>query len=545
MEASARLILLLLVSIGLAATSYAQEADCASCHDTAETLAKSAHANVACLQCHPKHEEYPHPEGLKPATCASCHERIAAEFAASVHGQELAMGNQGVPECSTCHGSAHEAPRARTAEFHSSSLDTCGMCHAEVLAEFEGSVHGAAARKGVLDAPVCSSCHGAHSIQRSVAPSAATAGPHIRETCGRCHGDLRLTSRFGLPADRVTSFDASFHGLAGRAGSQRVANCASCHGYHSILPSSDPRSTVHPRNLGETCGSCHPGAGRRFTISTIHVSEEGHEPGPVRLARIFYLMVIPLTIGLMVLHHGGDWVRKLVALRFRGPAGAGLRIGSGSETRMHRAERIQHMLLLISFFVLVWTGFALRYPDAFWAKPLVVWEARWPLRGWIHRAAGVVLIAVSILHVVTLVVNRKLRQHWLNLIPRRWDASQAAGMLLYNLGLRRKKPALSSHSYVEKVEYWAVVWGTALMALTGIALWSTNFMLAYFPKVWLDFAGTVHFYEAVLATLAILVWHFYTVIFDPEVYPMDTAWLTGKSPRLRKRPEAGEHSDGE
>jgi cytochrome b subunit of formate dehydrogenase len=265
----------------------------------------------------------------------------------------------------------------------------------------------------------------------------------------------------------------------------------------------------------------------------------------VRLARIFYLVVIPLTIGLMLLHHGGDWIRKLVALRFRGPAGAGLHIGSGGEMRMHRAERIQHGLLLISFFVLVWTGFALRYPDAFWAKPLVVWESRWPLRGWIHRAAGAVLIGVSILHVVTLAVNRKLRQHWLSLIPRRWDAGQAVGMLLYNLGLRQKKPAVSPHSYVEKVEYWAVVWGTALMALTGIALWSTNFMLAYFPKVWLDFAGTVHFYEAVLATLAIVVWHFYTVIFDPEVYPMDTAWLTGKSPRLRERLEAGQQTDDE
>jgi cytochrome b subunit of formate dehydrogenase len=71
------------------------------------------------------------------------------------------------------------------------------------------------------------------------------------------------------------------------------------------------------------------------------------------------------------------------------------------------------------------------------------------------------------------------------------------------------------------------------MAVTGIALWATDFMLAYLPKVWLDFAATVHFYEAVLATLSIVVWHFYTVIFDPEVYPMDPAWLTGRSVRRR------------
>ncbi len=551
MRLFARLILSSSASIWLLVSAFGQEAmECASCHEESAAVAKSTHANVGCAQCHPSHEEYPHPEGLKPQTCASCHERVATEFATSIHAEQAAMGNQGVPDCATCHGSAHEALPARTAEFRSSSLDTCGMCHADVLAEFDVSVHGSFARKGVLEAPVCSSCHSAHAIQRSTTPTATTAGSHVRETCGDCHGDLRLTRRFGLPSDRITSFDTSFHGLAARAGSQRVANCASCHGYHNILPSNDPESMVHPRRLAETCGTCHPGAGRRFTITTIHLSEGGTEPGPVRMARIFYLVVIPLTLGLMLLHHGGDWIRKLALLRLRG-AGRPLVQAppNEGEVRMHRAERIQHGLLLLSFTVLVWTGFALRYPDQFWARPLVMWESSWPVRGWIHRAAGIVLIAVAILHVITLIADGKLRRRWISLIPRARDAAEGWGVLLYNLGLRRQKPAVSAHSYVEKVEYWAVVWGTALMALTGIALWSTNFMMAYFPKVWIDFASTVHFYEAVLATLAILIWHFYTVIFDPEVYPMDTAWLTGKSPRRRshppRHPEAKEPAHGD
>jgi hypothetical protein len=67
------------------------------------------------------------------------------------------------------------------------------------------------------------------------------------------------------------------------------------------------------------------------------------------------------------------------------------------------------------------------------------------------------------------------------------------------------------------------------MIATGLALWGNNLMLALFPKLWLDLATSVHFYEALLATLAIVVWHFYTVIFDPDVYPLDTAWLTGIS----------------
>jgi hypothetical protein len=53
--------------------------------------------------------------------------------------------------------------------------------------------------------------------------------------------------------------------------------------------------------------------------------------------------------------------------------------------------------------------------------------------------------------------------------------------------------------------------------------------MRFLPKVWLDVATSVHFYEAVLATLAIVVWHLYSVIFDPDVYPLNTAFLTGRS----------------
>ncbi len=74
------------------------------------------------------------------------------------------------------------------------------------------------------------------------------------------------------------------------------------------------------------------------------------------------------------------------------------------------------------------------------------------------------------------------------------------------------------------------------MILTGVTLWANNLMLAFFPKLWLDVATSIHFYEALLATLAIVVWHFYTVIFDPDVYPMDTAWLTGVSVKDREAP---------
>jgi cytochrome b subunit of formate dehydrogenase len=69
-----------------------------------------------------------------------------------------------------------------------------------------------------------------------------------------------------------------------------------------------------------------------------------------------------------------------------------------------------------------------------------------------------------------------------------------------------------------------------VMTLTGFLLWFNNFTLRHFPKWVSDASTAVHFYEAILATFSILIWHFYMVVFDPDVYPMDLAWITGKVP---------------
>jgi cytochrome b subunit of formate dehydrogenase len=525
------------LALGATVTRAQQVADtCSTCHDHEAKLKASAHAAVACAQCHAKRETYPHPEDAPKPTCSTCHAAQAGEHSRSVHGVELKAGNQAAPDCATCHGPAHEMVSAHAPGFRKTVPEVCGLCHGEPAEHYKQSVHGQAVARGVLASAVCTDCHGEHSILRPGERASAVHPSHIRKTCARCHADVRLSRRMGLPSDRLTSFDASFHGLAARAGSQTVANCASCHGFHDILPSSDPKSKIHPDNLGATCGQCHPGAGRRFRLGTIHIGAGGVEPAGVRLARRFYLVVIPLTIGLMLLHHGGDWLRKLYALRLRPVAVVNSPV---SEIRMYPWERAQHLALIVSFTVLVWTGFALKYAESWWALPLVRLEGSWPVRGVLHRAAGVALIAVAFVHVALLVFRRDLRAHWLHLIPRRTDVAEAARGFAWNLGLARRRPAVSDHGYIEKTEYWAVVWGTAVMALTGVMLWGNNIMLRLFPKTWLDFATTVHFYEAVLATLAIVVWHFYSVIFDPDVYPMDTAWLNGRTVR-RRRVEAVE-----
>jgi cytochrome b subunit of formate dehydrogenase len=307
-----------------------------------------------------------------------------------------------------------------------------------------------------------------------------------------------------------------------------VANCASCHGVHNILSSSDPKSSIYPKNLPATCGKCHPGAGSRFAISQVHVVEGISEPPELRWVRQFYLLVIPVTIGLMLMHNGGDWLRKLIRARFRSARFRQIQHAANAhaDVRMLPFERVQHAVLASSFLILVWTGFALKYPDQWWARPLLVLAG---LRSVVHRVAAAIFVAVSITHVVSLIVNRKLREHWKEMLPNQNDPREAMANFAYNLGLGAHPPARSSHSYIEKAEYWAVVWGSVVMVATGLMLWANNLALRFLPKVWLDVATAVHFYEALLATLAIVVWHFYSVIFDPDVYPLNTAFLTGSA----------------
>lgn len=520
---------LMLAAFLIASTAPAQE--CLDCHEVQIEQA-TAHAEVECVSCHVGREEFPHPENLVEPACERCHSAVAGLFSHGVHGEARAAGNEAAPDCSFCHGAAHTVERPGTTPYRRATVDLCSTCHPDEAEQFQTSIHGTALAEGNRNAPNCVSCHGEHTTH---APHEASS---IRETCAQCHGDVQLAERFGFPADRIISFDESFHGLAVRAGSQRVANCASCHGYHHILPSTHPESMTHPANLPTTCGECHPGAGRRFSLGPIHV-REGQGQAPIAdIFRMIYLFLIPLTIGLMIVHNAGDWTRKLIAIS-RQPVATRRRV---LETRMLAAERVQHALLAVSFILLTWTGFALKFPDQLWAWPLIVPGPEF--RGDFHRIAALVFIATAVLHLITLVVSRTLRNRWTELIPKWCDVREAMTNFAYNIGLRRERPTISEHSYIEKAEYWAVVWGAIIMSATGIFLWADNFFLTWLPKWAMDVATVIHYYEAILAALAIVIWHFYAVMFDPNVYPLSMAWLNGRGPKRTEMSGVEETAEG-
>jgi cytochrome b subunit of formate dehydrogenase len=123
------------------------------------------------------------------------------------------------------------------------------------------------------------------------------------------------------------------------------------------------------------------------------------------------------------------------------------------------------------------------------------------------------------------------------MLVRTKDFSDVLGNFRYYLGLSKDKPKIARFGYAEKAEYWAVVWGTIIMGLTGLMIWFKLGVFSPLPRWTIDIALAIHFYEAVLATLAIIVWHFYHVIFDPDVYPVNFAFLDGRVSEERDREE--------
>ena len=248
---------------------------------------------------------------------------------------------------------------------------------------------------------------------------------------------------------------------------------------------------------------------------------------------MLYLWLIGLTIGGMILHNAADLFRYIRNMR-----------NKPWVIRLTPNETAQHWVLALSFIVLAISGFSLRFGEAWWVQALFGWGegGGFLIRGTVHRTAGVVFMICSIWHVVFLLGHRG-RRLLRDMAPALVDLDDVKQNLTYFLGRAEHGPRFRRFSYIEKAEYWALVWGGIVMTITGVVLWFDNYFVGSWglPKVVLDVLLVIHYYEAWLATLAIIVWHGYSVILNPHVYPMNPAWLSGKMPRdmyVNEHPEA-------
>lgn len=305
-------------------------AECAACHRReSQAYAGSIHGRglakadtdvPTCQRCHGGHDIV---RARDPASriqplrqariCTECHAdiRITARhpdmpnvlliraYADSVHG--LAMAKSGLavaPTCTSCHGTHDLKPAddPRSPVHRKNLAETCGRCHQGILAEFRDSVHGTALAQGVPDAPTCTGCHGEHTIAAPADPSSRVAPRNIPRTCGSCHSAEGIVGAYGLASKRGETYAQSVHGIAIKFGNLEAANCASCHGFHDVQPSSDPRSRIAKDNLPATCGKCHPGAGAKFAEGRVHIEKTRQSAPGVFYVRRFYTWFIGILI---------------------------------------------------------------------------------------------------------------------------------------------------------------------------------------------------------------------------------------------------------
>ena len=190
--------------------------------------------------------------------------------------------------------------------------------------------------------------------------------------------------------------------------------------------------------------------------------------------------------------------------------------------------RMQHLTLAGGVIILIITGLPIKFHDSTVAKIFFELTGGIAVSRMIHRVGATLLIIVSVWHVLSITLTKTGRNDFKQLLPTVEDMKDFVKNIKYLLGLSKERPRYGRFSYVEKFDYWAVYWGMVIMIFSGLLLWFNNFFLGIVPKFMFDIATEVHSDEAMLATLAIVVWHWYNVHFNPEVFPFNPTIFTGK-----------------
>jgi cytochrome b subunit of formate dehydrogenase len=195
--------------------------------------------------------------------------------------------------------------------------------------------------------------------------------------------------------------------------------------------------------------------------------------------------------------------------------------------RFSQNFRVQHLVLMASCLILIITGLPLKFHEARISQIFFDLVGGVQMSTLIHRVGAVGLIAVGGFHLLYLLLFREGRRNFLALLPGPKDLTDLVQMLRYFLGKTEEKPRFGRFSYVEKFDYWAVYWGMVIMIGSGLILWFLETSLRFLPKFAADIAREAHSDEGLLATLAIIIWHFYNVHLNPEHFPMNRTFWTG------------------
>ncbi len=575
-------------------------------------LAKSVHSSLQCIDCHTGIAELPHPDKLAPPQCGTCHEDTVKEYDGSIHGVSRKAGSLGAATCSDCHG-AHDIQSVKQADSPVFKLNlprTCARCHSnpsltaeykvknpDAAAQYAESIHGRALLKlGLTQAPSCSDCHGVHNIKRSVDFDSPINHANTAKTCGKCHagiekiydqsvhgkllakGDKRApvctdchsahqieTIRDGhfksisdkrcgaCHEDRLEYYRETYHGKAIALGSPTVAACYDCHGYHDVLPPSDPASHLSSTNIVATCKKCHPGATKGFTQYLPHANPLDREHYPL-LYLVFMAMTALLigTFGFFGLHTA-FWIFRSGYLYIHDSKtfrAAKISTQKGDEwfTRFSPFERLLHILVVTSFLTLVITGMPLKFHFTQWAQTLFHILGGAQVARWLHHVAAIITFLYFALHLTERFSSMwkdrksycdpttgkfKLRLLWVamtgpdSMIPNKGDWNDFIAHQKWFFG-KGPRPEFDRWTYWEKFDYLAVFWGVAMIGASGLIMWFPEFFSLFMPGWIINVALIVHSDEALLAAGFIFTFHFFNTHFRLEKFPMDTVIFSGR-----------------
>ena len=579
------------------------------------SFARSVHSMLDCTDCHSGVKELVHDAKLPPPDCSGCHDKEAKDYATSIHGMSHALGASGAANCWDCHGSHGMLPVKDPSSpvFKMNLPQTCAKCHnnpnlaqeygikhPEAASQYLDSIHGRALLKmGLIIAPSCNDCHGIHDIKRPVDRDSPVNHTHIAATCGKCHlgieqtydksvhgqllakGDARgpvctdchtahdivnpedkkfkaiSDQRCGkCHADRLEHYSETYHGKAMALGkpniAPEVAACYDCHGYHDVLPPSNPASHLSQTNILATCQQCHPGATAKFTEYQPHANPMDAKNYP--LLHVVFMAMTGLLIGTFAFFgiHTLAWLVRAVYLymhdskKFREAKIATQEDGEWF-TRFVPFERLLHFMVVSSFLLLVITGMPLKFYYTGWAKAIFAVIGGPDNARTLHRFGAVITFIYFGLHLISLAgkawKGRKslraadgsfhFKQLWTvlfgpdSMVPtmQDWRDFVAHNKWFFGQG---PKPAFDRWTYWEKFDYFAVFWGVAIIGASGLVMWFPEFFTRFLPGWAMNIALIIHSDEALLAAGFIFSIHFFNTHFRIEKFPMDTVIFSGR-----------------
>ena len=179
--------------------------------------------------------------------------------------------------------------------------------------------------------------------------------------------------------------------------------------------------------------------------------------------------------------------------------------------RFPLARRIEHWVMMLSFTTLGLTGI----PQKFSQSPisLAILQALGGIESLrtIHHVAAIVMMFGTAWHILVMGYSVFVLRDQMSMLPTLQDAKDGIQALLYNIGFVKTYPQMGRYTFEEKMEYWAFVWGAAVMGVTGFLMWNPITATQYRPGEFVPAAKAAHGGEAVLAVLAIIIWHMYGV----------------------------------